>query len=243
MKLFVIHTGYGLTREEIGVRVARMKQAAAADTEIVMECLEHTDICIDSRTDIALASPEIIQKAIQAERDGYDAISVYCTSDPAVEACREVVDIPVIGAGCAMYATAMLLGKSWSFITTTASRIQEKREFARECGIDITRLQSVRSVDGDPAGGETAELRERLINIAGQCRDQDGADVVLLGCLSFAGMGPEISAAVGIPAVDPAYAIVTAAEALYRQRLSHSRKTYPNPPSRRRIWGSGMIEI
>ncbi len=37
-----------------------------------------------------------IRGAIEAEKDGFDGLIVYCGSDPAVKACREVVDIPVI---------------------------------------------------------------------------------------------------------------------------------------------------
>ncbi len=243
MRFFVINTGHGYSEEQLRMRVERMKQAAAPDTEIEMECLEDTDICIDSQLDVALASPEIIQKAIRAEQEGYDAIGIYCTSDPALWACREAVSIPVIGGGIASFAIAMLTGCRISFLTTAASRRVEKEEFARSCGIDPTHLASVRSVEYDLTSSENSDkLLQKLIHTARLCREQDGADVIILGCLSFAGMGKTVEEAVGVPAIDPAYAMVSAAEAMYRQKLCHSKVTYADPPPRKRSWGAGIID-
>lgn len=245
MRFFIINTGYGMTEEAVALRVNRMKAAAAADTQITMECLAHTQICIDSQLDVALAAPEIIQKAIEAEKRGYDAVGLYCTSDPALTACREAVSIPVIGAGAAAFATAMLIGHRYSFITTSEKRSFEKEEFARQCGIDMTRLASIRSIEYDNLGenGGEENVKRRLREAVEICIEKDRADVAILGCLSFAGMGPELSAAVGIPVIDPAYTLVAAAEALFKQRLSHSKRSYAYPPSRRRSWGGGVIEI
>lgn len=45
MKLFIINTGHGLSKEELAVRVNRMKGIADADTQISMECLENSTDC------------------------------------------------------------------------------------------------------------------------------------------------------------------------------------------------------
>ena len=247
MRLFIINTGYGLSKEDISVRVRRMKKVVSPDTEITMECLENTQICIDSQLDVALAAPEIIKKAIMAEKRGFDAIGIYCTSDPGLAACREAVRIPVVGAGMASFAVAGMLGYNISFITTSASRQNEKKEFARQCGIDITRLASVRSVEYDILNGQSdsdkGQLKKMLADTVTKCRIEDNADAVILGCLSFAGMGPEISEMTSVPAVDPAYALAAEMESLVRQRLSHSLHAFPHPPERVRKWGRGVIEI
>lgn len=41
----------------------------------------------------------MIQQAVEAEKAGFDAVIVYCGSDPAVAAAREILNIPVIGPG------------------------------------------------------------------------------------------------------------------------------------------------
>lgn len=254
MKLFIINTGYDLSEDDIKVRIDRMKQAVSPDVEITMECLENTRICIDSQLDVALAAPEIIQKAISAERAGYDAVGIYCTSDPGLWACREAVKIPVIGAGMASFMTAMMLGNQISFLSTAEGRRSEKIEFARQCGIDMSRIASVRSVEYDILKEQVRErrdsqdqsgesLKKRLKESIIKCRDEDHAEVVILGCLSFAGMGRSLSEETGIPVIDPAYAMASSMEALVRQGLNHSKRTYTNPPERKRSWGAGVIEI
>ena len=247
MRLLIINTGHGLSKEDIKARVDRMQSVAAGDTEIVMECLDDTDICIDSQMDVAFAAPEIIRKAIKAEKEGYDAVGIYCTSDPGLRACREAVDIPVVGAGQASYLTAAMLGDTISFITTAETRRSEKTEFARSCGIDISRLVSVRSVEYDilQESGHAGknQLVKRLEDLIGRCKQEDHADVAILGCLSFAGLGPELSRKTSIPVVDPAYALVSVMESLVHQKLSHSKASYPHTPVRVRRWGAGVTGI
>lgn len=41
----------------------------------------------------------IVERALQAQRDGHQAVIVMCFMDPAVRESREVLDIPVIGVG------------------------------------------------------------------------------------------------------------------------------------------------
>ena len=63
--------------------------------------------------------------------------------------------------------------------------------------------------------------------------------LVELICLVFAGMGPEVSKRLGIPVVDPAYAIVSMAELLYSTGLTHSKRTWPSPERQTRSWQGG----
>lgn len=247
MRLFVINTGHGLSEEDIKIRTDRMKKVVSYDAEITMECLDNTDICIDSQMDAAFAAPEIVCKAIKAEKEKYDAIGIYCTSDPGLRACREAVSIPVVGAGQASFLTAAMLGSRMSFITTSESRISEKVEFARMCGIDISRLASVRSVDYDILHGSGQENHEQLIEklrcVIEQCIVEDHAETVILGCLSFAGLGPELAQITSIPVIDPAYALISVMESLVHQKLSHSKISYPYPPERIRRWGAGVTGV
>lgn len=79
--------------------------------------------------------------AIQAERDGFDAIVIYCFSDVGLEACRENVRIPVIAPGETALAVAQTLcnrfvvvtGAGWS-IPRTYRRMM-RNGIAREFGM------------------------------------------------------------------------------------------------------------
>lgn len=245
MKLFVINTGNDMSEEDIRIREERMKKVASPDTEIRMECLEKTKICIDSQLDVALAAPEIIMKAIKAEKEGYDAVLIYCTSDPAIEACREVVKIPVIGGGMASFLMAAAVGSRYAMIITSEERESEKYRFIKASGLNSKDFVSVKSIEYDifsmQKQKECTETVKQLIETTKKCIS-DGADVVILGCLGFAGMGETVSKATGIPVIDPAFAMVGLAEALCRQKLTQSRHAYCNPPERVRIWSGGRLE-
>jgi len=223
----------------------RLQKVARPDTIISMVCPTKNNICIDSMLDVALDSNEIVEMAIQAEQDGFDAVCLYCFSDPAIAACRECLHIPVIGGGQVSVLIAAGLGNAFSILTTSKSRISQKKEFVRTLGVDYTRLASVRSIEFpvEQKKIKQANVLAALAEEAKRCVSEDHADVVILGCLSFVGMAQEISIRVGIPVVDPGFALVNMAELLVNQGLSHSKVSYPFPPKRERQWGSGNIKL
>ena len=74
-----------------------LSRAVSTETEISVDCIQSGPVSIESVTDEVFAGPLLLQEAISAEREGYDAFVVYCFSDLAITALRENVDIPVIG--------------------------------------------------------------------------------------------------------------------------------------------------
>jgi len=246
MKLLVINPDSGLSEEQLSQRVACLKTVARQDTEILMECLTNTNVCIDSLCDVAVAAPEIIQKTIHAEKRGFDAVGIYCLSDPALEACREAVEIPVLGGGQSSLQVAAGLGFGFSILTTSARRIPEKYRFVSSSCIDTTLLKSVRSVEYDILANRDISkdlIENRLFEMAARCIAEDGAQVIVLGCLSFAGMGARLTERLGVPVVDPAFTLIGMAELLVSQKLSHSKLTFPRPPARVREWGGGVFDV
>ncbi len=55
---------------------------------------------------------------------------------------------------------------------------------------------------------------ERIVEIGRRLRDEDGADVLILGCASIGRYRSAIEDQLGIPVVDPAQAAVTRAQML-----------------------------
>lgn len=233
MRIMIINPDYGMTDDELRARIELLGTVCGPDTQLSMRCLTRTPVVIDSLRDVALASPEIIDMADAAQADGYDAIVLYCFSDPALEACREVLSIPVVGAGRTALLLAASLGYRLSLLTASPLRDREKRHFIAACGLAPERVASVRSVRVDTAG--VSEQRDNVIRQLAygvqSCVQLDGADTVVLGCLSFAGLARELSDRTGVPVVDPAFAAVLAAESIVKMRLAHSKAAYPYPPS------------
>ena len=74
MKIMIINPDYGMTREELDLRLEILSGYVGPDTELFMECLTETEVYIDSAMDAVLAGPEIVKRAIRAEKEGFDAI-------------------------------------------------------------------------------------------------------------------------------------------------------------------------
>lgn len=245
MRIKIINPDYGMTSEEIQERINSLNEVIGQDVELSMDCLRNSTVCIDSALDVALASAEIIQQGIRAEQEGYDGIILYCLSDPAIAACREAVEIPVLGGGQAAFLTAAGLGYNFSLLVTSPQRIPEKKEFIHTTGVDSSRLCSIRSININLS---TIRLdMHRTIDFLAQegrrCIEEDGAQVLILGCLSFLGMADEVSKRIGIPVIDPAKAAVAMMESLIRQGLTHSKRAYPSPGVGSRSWVSGEVVI
>ena len=243
MKIKVINPDFGMEPETLRSRERMLSEVARPDTIISMDCITGATVSIDSALDVVISGAEVVKRTIQAERDGYDAVILYCLSDPAIVASRESVKIPVIGAGQVSMLVAASLGYRFSILTTSKQRVPEKEESVRYSGVDFTRLASIRSVDipGDDPRKDIPKTIQLLIEEGTICKEKDRAQVLILGCLSFAGMGPDLAESIGLPVVDPAFAAINMAELLYAQKLSHSKVAYPYPPVRDRSWSQGKV--
>ena len=228
----VINPDGGLTRDDLAFRERRLSKAAHPDTQISIVCPAKNEIPVDSMLDVAPDSGGILEMALAAERDAFDAVCLYCFNDPAIDACRERLTIPVVDGGQASILVAAMLGRSFSILTTSPRRVSQKRAFVRSTGVDASRLASVRAVPLPPGERRGVTLAAALAEQAKRCADDDGADVVVLGCMDFAGMAPEASARAGVPVVDPALVLVNMAELLVNQKLSHSKAARLFPPER-----------
>lgn len=244
MKIKIINPDYGMTAEELAERVDILRSVVRPDTVLDMVCLQKHQVIIDSALDIILAGAEIVELAMLAEQTGFDAVVLYCFSDPALMACREAVHIPVFGAGqCALLA-AVNLGYHFGLLTTGAARIPEKKMFVYGTGVSPERLAAVISIDMDMQSvrDDQEAAIERLVRAAGEAVSA-GAQVIVLGCLSFLGMASAVSERLGVPVIDPAMMAVATAEMMVAQRLQVSKLAYPEPPEGYRQWPAGALTI
>lgn len=243
MKLKIINPDSGFSREALDKKIEILRRAARPDTEISMDCPQGANVCIDSFVDIAVDTMEIVTMARRAEQEGYDAVGLYCLGDPGIDACREALRIPVIGGGQSSLQIACGLGYKFSLLVTSKRRIPQKEEFVRGSGVDPSRLASVRSAEIDfrHAFSNFDHTVKALADTGRLCMEQDGAQVLILGCLSFTGMGEAIGKMLGIPVIDPGLTLVSMAELLHAQGLCHSKLSYPIPPPLERYWQGGTL--
>lgn len=205
------------------------------DLKISHSLLDRGPSSIESRFDEALALPDTVRRAMQAEINGASAVVIDCMGDPGLHACREAVSIPVLGAGQTAMHLAGLLGNRFAFITVL-DRIRPMVEdlvatyglgekYASFQAIDIPVLD----LSGDSEAVAAALTEKALVSI-----DNDGADVVILGCTGFLGCaeamrGALSSAGRDVPVIDPIPATVSVAQALVKVGLCHSKGAYPDP--------------
>lgn len=245
MKIFIINPDYGITQEQIDYRCDILSNYVGEDVRLHMECLTQSYIEIDSALDAALAAPEIISMALSAQKQGFDAVVLYCFSDPAIDACREILSIPVIGAGQAACLLAPALGRQAGLLLADAQRLPEKKLFIEQCGIASSRISAIEGLNVQGINiWQQRELAFELLQQAGhKMLQKNNVQLLILGCLSFLGMAPALSKSLQVPVIDPAIAAVSLAESLVRQNLFTSRKAYPSPPSRKRSWNDGQINL
>ncbi len=186
-----------------------------------------------SRAEALYAVPAILDSVQRAEALGYDAIVFSCYSDPGLDAARELVSIPVVGSGQASMHVAAQLGGKFSIIAprdgggSKASDNPWKYGFVREyastrgCGLSVMDL-----------GRDRAGTLARLADTGRACIEQDGADVLILGCMSMAfhDITRPLQERLDAPVVNPVLASLAFAELCVRAGLSHSKKAYPTPP-------------
>lgn len=199
---------------------------------------------IESDLDTVLAGPQIVEGIVAAEAAGASAAIIGCFGDPVLEAVRESVDIPVIAPGESAMTLALHLGYRFSIISPMAEGSARSDARVRELGLS-SRYASTRGVGiavADLAGGNSDPL-EAIIGAGRRCVEEDGADVLLLGCMSmaFLGMTPDIEKALGVPVVNPVIAALKTAEMMLVHNLNHSRNSWPKAQVKKTYHRNGGI--
>lgn len=205
---------------------------AGGNVRVDIDESDHGPTSIESSYDEYLSVPALATAAVQAEKDGYDGVILGCFGDPGIEAVRELVSIPVVGPGECAAAVAALLGHRFSVVTITESVTRSMENKIRIMGLH-DKLASVRAVNIPvlDLARDPAVTKARIIEEAARARDDDRADVIVLGCMSMAFMGisDEMQVALGLPVVNPAVVSLKILEGLVAANLSHSKKAFPAP--------------
>jgi allantoin racemase len=186
---------------------------------------------IESHYDEALAVPGLLQEIRRAEAAGSQGYVLACFGDPGLDAARELAVGPVVGIAEAAMHAASFLGRSFSVVTTlsrTAGRAQDLAAhygFGRQCL--RVRACEVPVLALDEPGGDA------FVRIAAECRaavEEDGCDVIVLGCAGMADLCRRLSALLGVPVVDGVAAAVKQVEGLIAMGLRTSARGEFAPP-------------
>ncbi|WP_343058339.1 aspartate/glutamate racemase family protein [Microvirga mediterraneensis] len=139
-----------------------------------------------------------------------DAIVISCFSDPGIDRIRAATNLPVAGIAEAAYLAALGLGKRFGIVSLGPSSIVRHRRY-------LETLKLERRLAGDRALGMAivdlvaSNVVERVARIGAALRDEDGADVVILGCAGLGSYRAALQAELGLPVIDPVQAGVALA--------------------------------
>lgn len=228
MKIKVIIPNSGMDDATMRERERMLSNAVSSHTEISVECIEYGPISIESVYDEVMAGVPLMNQCIRAEKEGFDAVVIYCFSDLAVDAVRENVRIPVIGPGEVSLAAADMISNRFAVITTVRENIARTERRLKKNKVAAEKMASVRALDIP-----VAELRDNpdatityLDKVCGDAVEAEHVDAVILGCLGLAQYGDAIRKKYGIQVIDPAFIAVGYAEMCARINLVHSRNAY-----------------
>lgn len=229
MKILIINPDYGMTQEEMALRCRILEEYTAPDTQLAMVCPQSSGVELNSALDVVLAAPEIVQLAADGQNAGFDAVILYCFSDPVIDACREALRIPVIGGAQASCLAALNVCRSFGVILADEARLPEKKLFLRTLGVSPERIGQIAAVNlnGISPWADRETTFKKLLACGQKMMRETHTEAIVLGCLSFLGLAEPLSRVLGIPVIDPAVAAVTTAESIVRQRLFTSKVSYP----------------
>jgi allantoin racemase len=150
-------------------------------------------------------------RLIRAAEAEFDAFVIACFSDPGLFSAREATVKPVLGIAECGILTALTLGHRFGVLSILARSVPRHLRYIAAMGVG-------QRLAGDlPIGLGVAELADarttltRMIDVGRRLRDQDGADVLVMGCSGMAPYRAELEEAVQIPVVEPTQAAVAMA--------------------------------
>jgi allantoin racemase len=213
------------------------KKVVRKDTEVAQW---FPDKYSGSLTNLYLATVNnlpLVNRIIEAEGEGYDAVVAGCHADTGVQTARAVVHIPVIGPFEASLAVGSFIGEKFALITTREQYLRLLEYNIRLFGFEdrFIKNRPIRWPEIniwndiiDAHLGKPERFIALIEKLALECV-RDGADTVLVpgfpfgAALSMAGYN-EV-ATTGVPIVEGAAAAYKMAEALadLRQSIGLSR--------------------
>ncbi|MBO0741518.1 MAG: aspartate/glutamate racemase family protein, partial [Hyphomicrobiaceae bacterium] len=209
------------------------QKLAANGTAVTAEPTQKGPAAIESARDAGLVVPELIRLAPAAQQRGFEALIIGCYSDPGIDALREMLTIPVIGPGAASLHLAAQLGTRMGILTPSGRGYGRLAARLRALGLGPL-LVSVRAVGLSvmELARQTPGALDKAASAARVAVAEDGADVLVLGCMSLAflpGVCEALSQRVGVPVVNPVIAALKTAEAVVSMQMTHSKQAWSLP--------------
>ena len=212
--------------------VIRRSAAAAVSptTRVVALTPRFGPASVESNYESYLSAVGVLD-AVQNHPGPFDAVVHAGFGEVGREALQDVLDVPVVDITEAAAHTACLLGRTYGIVTSldrAAPAIGDRLLLAGLAG----RCSGVRSVDLPVLALEADPevTAKAFVEQARRCVEEDGAEVVCLGCAGMSGVHEAVARALDVPVVDGVAAAARLAESLVGLGLSTSKVRSYAPP-------------
>lgn len=216
---------------------ASARRHALPDTEIVPLTPRFGADGVDSNFESLLSAVGVMD-AVVSYPEPFDAVILGGFGEHGREGLQELVEGPVLDIAECSAHVALLLGRTYSVVTTLQRSVGAIEDRLATAGLS-DRCASVRST-----GLATLELEadpdralRAILDAARQAVEQDHAEVLCLGCGGMAGLDEQVSTQLGVPVVDGIAAAVALGESLVRIGMRTSKVCSYAPPDPKQITG------
>lgn len=196
--------------------------AGRLDVDAAVESVHAGPDYVESATDQVASSPGVLDLGRAAHRNGADALAVLCMTDPAVDALRENVPCPVVGAAEASILLAAGVAQSAVVVTILESAVAPVRQRVRAVPGGTELIAAIDAIGIGIAAMRTdpAAVLDRCTEVSERLLDRTGADAVILGCTEMGvTTADELARRLGRPVIDPNVAAFALAAMLARSGI------------------------
>ena len=190
---------------------------------------------VDCNFESYLSAVAVMDRVLAYDQP-YDAVVLAGFGEHGRDGLQELIEQPVVEICEASAHVAMMIGRTYSVVTTLQRSVPAIEDRLRLAGL-TDRCASVRAsgmstldVDHDPPGAIRAVVAE-----ARKAVENEHAEVICLGCAGMAGLEEAITAELHVPVIDGVGAAVRLAEALVGLGLKTSKISTYAPPEPKRI--------
>ncbi len=235
MKVLVINVNTSTSMTATIAESAR--RYASAGTEIVALQPAFGANGVDCNFESYLAAVGVMDRVVTYE-EPFDAVVLAGFGEHGRDGLQELIEQPVVEICEAAAHAAMMIGRTFSVVTTlrrSAAAVEDRLRLAgldRRCASVRANDMTTNEVDRDPARALESILQEARIAV-----EVDHAEVICLGCAGMAGLEGAITEQLGVPVIDGVGAAVRFAEVLVSLGLRTSKVGAYAPPEPKEIIG------
>lgn len=217
MKILVINpnSNDSVTR---GMERALHAQGVADGVEIECRTLAAGPFGIESDDDIRAVVPLVVAEIVNS--DGYDAFVIACYSDPGLDESRAISTKPIFGIHESAVREAAKDGRRFGVLALGSESIQRHVVYVKQLGYQALHAgERPLNISVDQAANDPGVL-QKIVTIGRELVDEDGADIIILGCAGLADHRSAAQQAIGVPVIDPVSAAVRMAAGAFGVRDS-----------------------